>query len=144
MGRLFAFFSHIPVCLLLSFWKMSALCTTSVKYINKPRCNRIIYFHIHRDNCVTTVEKKKPHETAVYYMDAVEVVSFSVHVKIFDMPDAVRVFFAKKIIVCSHWFSVLPSLPYHSRKHVQLIRLIRFPCANKFKKKKRLHSFLFI
>lgn len=51
---------------------------------------------------MTTVKKKKPHATAVYYMDAVEVVSFSVHVKIFDMPDAVGVFFSQKIIVCSH------------------------------------------
>lgn len=96
VGPFVCIFFNIPVCLLLSFWEMSALCTTSVKYINKPWCNRIIYFHIHRDNCVTTVKKKKPHATAVYYMDAVEVVSFSVHVKIFDMPDAVGVFFLAK------------------------------------------------
>lgn len=66
-------------------------------------------------------------------MDAVEVVSFSMHVKIFDMPDALPFSTAKLFVrIDSAYFTVIAH--HHSRKRVQLIRLIRFPCTERHEK----------
>lgn len=73
----------------------SLLCITSVKYINKPRCNWIICLHIHRDNCngkernaIWKCSSSAPHNHNQVHMQAILFFftrSDSMHVKIFDM-----------------------------------------------------------
>lgn len=84
-----------PKCLLFN---------ASLKYINKPRCNRIICLHMNRDN--GTDEKLRhakvngwgvgrprvraiARPTAHGYLFVCKRCTHSVHVKIFDMSDAV-------------------------------------------------------
>lgn len=101
----------------------SLLCITSVKYINKPRCNWIICLHIHRDNC--NVEERnaiwKCSSSAPHNHNQVHIC------KPFFSSIRVRIQCTWKYLTCNrlemnclfiHWTTVLPLQHYHIRRQM--------------------------